>query len=265
MKLISLNKASTVRARTRFSVWNSEGQAQYTVVRFNQFDPKINSESEEKYPFSSYTQNRVGRCSPYKQIVGDDELTIGFDIDIQIDDSPGQLNSTSSDDLGRLLIDDNLSDVVLSVRDQKFPFHRAILAARSPVFRAMFTSNMQESVAIEIPFEEIEPDVMKEFLRCVYTDQVPVECGCDMLIAFDRFGLVSLLDRCQDSVTITVENALEIFAVAEELNVSRLKRRILKFLMNREMHLSPSVETDSSPHSNVKKRKFLDYFTWVFH
>ena len=263
LTLVSLNKATTVRARTRFSVWNSEGQAQYTFVRFNQFDPEIDSESKVKYPFSSYTQNRVGN-SPSKQVLGDDELTLWFEIDIQLDGTPGELNTTSSDDLGNLLIDDRLSDVVLCVGDRKFPVHPAILAARSPVFRAMFTSNMKESVAEEISFEDIEPDVMKEFLRCVYTNQVPLECGCDMLIAFDRFGLISLLDRCQDSVTITVENALEVFAVAEELNLSRLKRRILKFLMNREMRLSPSVGIDLSHHSHVKKRKFWDYLTRFF-
>ena len=91
-------------------------------------------------------------------------------------------------------------------------------------------------MAEEILIEDMEPDVMKELLRCVYTDQVPVECGCDMLIAFDRFGLISLLDRCQNIVTITAENALKVFAVAEELNAKRLKMRILKFLKNRETH-----------------------------
>ena len=120
---------------------------------------------------------------------------IFLEIDIPVDDPDVQLSTTSSDDLGNLLIDDHLSDIVLRVGDRKFLVHRAILAARSPVFRAMFTSNMEESVAEEILIEDMEPDVMKELLRCVYTNQVPVECGCDMLIAFDRFGLISLFDR----------------------------------------------------------------------
>ena len=61
------------------------------------------------------------------------------------------------------------------------------------------------------------------------------------MIAFDRFGLISLLDRCQDSVTITVENALEVFSVAEELNAERLKMKLLKFLTDRETERVPSV------------------------
>ena len=115
------------------------------------------------------------------------DMTICLDIDIQVDDNEDHLNRVSCGELDSLIVDGHLSDVVLCVKNQPFPVHRAILAARSPVFRAMFTSNMKESVAEEIQIEEIKPDVMEEFLRCVYTDQVPVECGCDMLIAFDRF------------------------------------------------------------------------------
>ena len=184
-----------------------------------------------------------------------ENLAICWTIEIQLDDMIGHLNSTLSDDLGRLFVDGHLSDVVLRVRDQKFPVHRAILAARSPVFRAMFTSDMKESVAEEISFEDMEPDVMKELLRCVYTDQVPVECGCDTLIAFDRFGLISLFDRCQDSVTLTVENVLEIFAVAEELNAKRLKKRILNFLKNRELR------TRGTMHSHILTSK-IKHHKW---
>ena len=79
------------------------------------------------------------------------DMTIGLDFDILVDDSNDQLSPSSSEDLSRLLVDNHLSDVILRVGDRKFPVHRAILAARSPVFRAMFTSNMKESVAEEIP------------------------------------------------------------------------------------------------------------------
>ena len=71
----------------------------------------------------------------------------------------GHLNSTSSDHLGSLLVEGYLSDVVLLKGNRKFPVHRAILAARSPVFRAMFTSNMKDSCR-RIPIEDLEPDVL---------------------------------------------------------------------------------------------------------
>ena len=231
LKLLALENSSSVRARTRLCIFNSDHEKQFEFEKIDQYDIY----SEVKYPIDSRTMKTLGKRFLIDHLLDDDELTICLNMDIQISDLAGKSIANLTDDLGRLLVDDHLSDVVLRVKEQKFPVHRAILAARSPVFRAMFTSKMKESVAKEIPIEDMEPDVMKEFLRCVYTDQVPVECGCDIMIAFDRFGLISLLDRCQDSVSITVENALEFFAVAKQLDAKRLKMRILKFLTNREM------------------------------
>ena len=246
-------------AQTRFSILNGRGEKLIELAKFKKFKPN----SEERFDLDAKTMNKLRQRSLVNPLVDSDDFTICLDFDIptddlddpfQVDDMAGQLDTTSSDDvagqsiakltddLGNLLIDGHLSDVVLLVGDRKFPVHRAILAARSPVFRAMFTSNMKESVAEEIQIEDMEPDVMEELLRCVYTDQVPVECGCDMLIAFDRFGLISLFDRCQKSLLIEDENALELFALGDDLKAKHLKMRILEFLKNREAHMLP--ETD---------------------
>ena len=241
LKLISLNNADSIKVRSKFSIWNCEGLKQYEMEQFTEF--VLNW--EQKFHLNPETMNKVGKGLLLNHLLDDAELTMCLDVDIQSDNLAGPSNTNSTDDLANLLVDDHFSDIVLCVGDRKFPVHRAILAASSPVFRAMFTSNMKESIAEEISIEDIEPYVMKELLRCVYTNQVPVECGCDMLIAFDRFGLISLLDRCHDSVTITVENALEVFAVAEELNAKRLKMRILKFLANREIRTQGTMTETS--------------------
>ena len=233
IELMSLNNASSVIARIRMCILNGRGEKHIDLTKFEQFS----SNYETRFQLDKELMKKLRQRFLVNHHFDDSDMTICLDIDIQADDMDDHLTLTSSDDLGRLLVDGILSDVVLLVGDRKFPVHRAILAAKSPVFRAMFTSDMKEAVAEEILIEDMEPDLMEGLLRCVYTDQVPVECGCDMLIAFDRFGLTNLLDRCQDSVTITVENALEMFAVAEEWNAKSLKMRILKFLKNREAHM----------------------------
>ena len=231
--LVSLNNTSSVIARIRMCILNGRGEKHTELNTFEQFS----SNNETRFQLDKEVMKKLRQRSLVSNHFDDSDMTICLDIDIQADDMDDHLTMTSSDDLDRLLVDGILSDIVLRVGDRKFPVHRAILAAKSPVFRAMFTSGMKEAVAEEILIEDMEPDLMEGLLRCVYTDQVPVECGCDMLIAFDRFGLISLLDRCQDSVTITVENAFEMFAVAEEFNAKSLKMRILKFLKNRETHM----------------------------
>ena len=230
----------SLTAESRFAILNSRDEILIERSQIGQFC----EDEVTRYALDTMTLNKLAKASLINRPLDTGNITVSLNLAIQADDldcldqvndMADQLNTISCYDLGHLLVDGHLSDVVLRVGDRKFPVHRAILAANSPVFRAMFTSDMKESVAEEIPIEDIEPDVMEELLRCVYTDQVPVECRYDMLIAFDRFGLISLLDRCQDRVTITAENALEMFAVAEESGANRLKIRILKFLKNREI------------------------------
>lgn len=60
-----------------------------------------------------------------------------------------------STDLHRLLDQGVLSDVVLQVKGRVLHAHKAVLAARSPVFQRLFLSDMAESrtstVAVEFP------------------------------------------------------------------------------------------------------------------
>ena len=49
------------------------------------------------------------------------------------------------EELGRLFFDKQFPDVKIECDGQTFDCHKAILAARSPVFMAMFQSNMKES------------------------------------------------------------------------------------------------------------------------
>jgi hypothetical protein len=44
----------------------------------------------------------------------------------------------------------HLCDAVIVANDAKFPVHRAIMAANSPYFRALFTNGMRESDEREV-------------------------------------------------------------------------------------------------------------------
>ena len=68
-------------------------------------------------------------------------------------------------DLLQLLQSGAHADVNLAVDGVEFPSHRAILAARSPVFKAMFSSGMSESKSKEVAIEDADPAVFRELLR----------------------------------------------------------------------------------------------------
>ena len=55
-----------------------------------------------------------------------------------------------SADLASLLSSGSFADVTLEIESQEFQAHRAILAARSPVFSAMFQHAMEEQKNVSI-------------------------------------------------------------------------------------------------------------------
>jgi BTB/POZ domain len=61
-----------------------------------------------------------------------------------------------------------LYDVTVRVGDRSFPAHRAILAAQSPVFRAMFTSGMREQQSGCIELGDVAPHAFAVMLRYAY-------------------------------------------------------------------------------------------------
>ena len=55
---------------------------------------------------------------------------------------------------------------------RQFKAHKAILAARSPVFAAMFEHGMAECRANRVNITDVEPDILAEVLRFIYTGRV---------------------------------------------------------------------------------------------
>jgi speckle-type POZ protein len=91
--------------------------------------------------------------------------------------------------LGNLLDTGLLSDVSLILADGKhFKGHKAILAARSPVFGAMFEHEMEERKNGRVQILDVESDVFKEMLQFIYTGKTTKlkEMAPELLAAADK-------------------------------------------------------------------------------
>jgi len=80
------------------------------------------------------------------------------------------------EDFGKMLDDNDLSDVVLIVEGQRFPAHRCVLAARSEYFRGLFLSGMLEGSqngVQEIKLEEVTAEAFRTIQTYLYTADVP--------------------------------------------------------------------------------------------
>ena len=61
-----------------------------------------------------------------------------------------------------------LCDIIITIGERSFPAHRAILAASSRYFKAMFTSGFKESSADEVKIDG-DPEVFETLLEFIYS------------------------------------------------------------------------------------------------
>ncbi|XP_014215257.1 speckle-type POZ protein A-like [Copidosoma floridanum] len=127
----------------------------------------------------------------YYRMIPDDELTLSFRIHIQFKKSKNQL----FDDFKSLLDSKTCTDFNLVVKGNKFPVHRAILAARSSVFADMFN---KKKAPIEHEFVNVEPDVMKDLLKYLYTGRLKrlIKYLKDFSTIADKYNLRELKSIC---------------------------------------------------------------------
>ncbi len=79
-------------------------------------------------------------------------------------------------DLISLFDSGDFSDIDIVVDGTKIPAHKCILSARSPIFKAMFSyNNTKEALEKEVVIPDVSVNVMKEFLRFIYTGVKPKE------------------------------------------------------------------------------------------
>ncbi|CAN6248055.1 unnamed protein product [Urochloa humidicola] len=77
--------------------------------------------------------------------------------------------------LGLLLDSAVGTDVSFIVNGEQFLAHRAVLAARSPVFKAELFGPMADATMSSITVQDIKPAAFKVMLRFMYTDSFPLD------------------------------------------------------------------------------------------
>lgn len=95
-----------------------------------------------------------------------------------------------SEDLGGLFESQKFSDAILCVGKEEFYVHKAVLAARSPVFAAMFQHEMEEKKQNRVEITDVDPVVLREMLRFIYTGKSSNldKMEADLLSAADKVG-----------------------------------------------------------------------------
>ena len=145
-----------------------------------------------------------------------------------------------------LLDDQKLTDVVLVVGGKEFRAHKAILAARSRVFAAMFEHNMKEKRLNKVDITDVTDQVLCEMLRFIYTGRVQnlVTMADTLLAAADKYDLERLKVMCEEALcgNLTVENAASVLILADLHNAEQLKAQTIDYI---NTHASEVTDTPS--------------------
>ncbi|XP_072450542.1 kelch-like ECH-associated protein 1A isoform X3 [Chiloscyllium punctatum] len=134
--------------------------------------------------------------------------------------------------------DRQLCDVTVRVthggKEQTFVAHRIVLAASSPVFKAMFTTNLRERQAPEVKIQGIHPMVMERLIDFAYTSRVSVgeQCVVQLLLASTMYQVEGVINACCDFLIKNLDsaNAIGICHFAEQIGCTELRQRGMEYI-----------------------------------
>jgi speckle-type POZ protein len=161
-------------------------------------------------------------------------------------------------DLGYLL--ENGLEADLTVRIgwfKSFKVHGCVLAARSPVFRALLCGTMVESRQTTIRVNDVDARVFEVLLYYMYNDCLPefmeettveaMNMTQHLLVAADRYAMESLKLICQDKLSKAIEaKTLGItLNLAEQFNCQQLKNYCLGHIARDTERIRATIKTNN--------------------
>jgi len=161
----------------------------------------------------------------------------------------GKKFTTKPDNVGfdfeKIMDEKDTSDVTLSIivdpeTGEKYSkyCHKLVLAARSPVFKAMFYGGIRDKESEFIVNENIrDKRVLDQFVTFIYTNRVPLEKDAEetvipLLALADEYGTVPLKESCGAFALdkINENNWFDLYEVAKMYNEQSLVNDCLSFV-----------------------------------
>ena len=147
-------------------------------------------------------------------------------------------------------------DVKVAVKDKELAAHKAVLAAASPFFLSLLTSDMRESKEhlIRIELEEATASVMEDVLQYIYTGYVSVteENAHNLMATADYLllpGLKTVVGRYLMGILKT-ENCVFNYYFADKYHCVELKEKACKMINS---DFSAVMETDDFLSLDIKQ------------
>ncbi|GFU04246.1 TD and POZ domain-containing protein 3 [Nephila pilipes] len=151
------------------------------------------------------------------------------------------------EDFETLRKEGTLSDIKLCTKTKSFPVHAAILSARSPVFKAMFSNEMKEKIEGSVDILDLDDDTVRRMILYMYTDALEdLEWESALLLyqAADKYQILSLKGKCLALLgnLLSVTNACEALVLADRHQDEDFKRIVQNYIVDRDEYVFISEE-----------------------
>lgn len=126
--------------------------------------------------------------------------------------------------------------------------HLFVLRARSPVFSAMFRHDTQESATKTIALDDVEADVLKDFLYYLYVGSISHrlthENAQPLYCIANKYDVSGFQLECLEFLlsNIQVSNAISLLAWSQVYEITSLKQIAVKFIAEHAKQICNSSE-----------------------
>ncbi|CAI5476914.1 unnamed protein product [Closterium sp. Yama58-4] len=261
------SEGTDVRALFELTMLDQSGRGRHKV--HSHFDRALESGPYTlKYRGSMWGYKRFFRRATLEtsDYLKDDTLQITCTVGVVVTETEGPKQPVSipippsqmGKDYEVLLYSGEGCDVTFDVGDETVSAHRVILAARSPVLKALLYGPMRDRREGNIPVTDIEAPVFKALLHFIYTDDLPSSgpsaftpiMAQHLLAAADRYALDRLRLICESKLceTVDADTVATTLALAEQHNAKRLKNVCLQFAAQ---NLASVIQSEGFEHLRI--------------
>ncbi|XP_033226973.1 speckle-type POZ protein B-like [Belonocnema kinseyi] len=243
--------------KANISILNAESERNHAAATFEGFSKEKDKWEKLDFVSKALLMENPDDLLPRNSLTLFCEISQSGYFNIQKDKNVPIYEDRMSDDISKLFENSLWADAYINVQETVFKVRKAVLAARCPVFWAMFKPDMRMKEEIEsvVEIKNIKPKVFREVLRYMYTGEIESadETVIEILIAADEYILEGLKIICENTLyeIIKARNAMNILVVADQLEMSALKQQVLKFIKNNLADVMKSKSWDEVLVSHV--------------
>ena len=151
-----------------------------------------------------------------------------------------------ADEVMKLRDEKALMDFKIHVKDDEFPCAKFVMAAHSPMLRAMLSSNMAEVAKQEIRLDHIRKDIIQIILDYMYCEDVNFHKDnlMELVAATDFLQMTELKEMCLGEVPDILEpgNVVEWWKEARKMNYDTIKKQCEEIIAANFKQISQQID-----------------------